>query len=123
MNAPTTDRGGIQQTIRALVADGWALSHVYDSEENVRVSNELQAIEAIEATGYAILHVRKGDAKGWVQFVLGNAPDEVICDYSTNLTAVDALTESWLCSPGDRYQFGCTDETCYGHDVAAGGAA
>lgn len=100
MGAPTTDRGGIQQTIRALVADGWLLRYVYDGEERVKVTNEPEAIEAIMAVDDAALHVaRHGEAgtyaTGWVRFVMGNDPDEVVCDYTTNLECVDALTNGW----------------------------
>lgn len=95
MSAPTTDRGGIQQAIRALVADGWLLRYVYDGEERVKVTNEPEAIEAIMAVDDAALHVRRGGDTGWVRFVLGNDPDEVVCDYTTNLTCIDALTNGW----------------------------
>ncbi len=96
MGAPTTDRGGIQQTIRTLRADGWVLSFVYDGGENVKVENEREAVEAIESTGMAHLHVWRADGTpGWVFFVLGSAPDEVICDYTTNLTCLDTLTSGW----------------------------
>ncbi len=94
MSAPTTDRGGIQQTIRTLRADGWTLSHVYDGER-VPVSNETEAIDAVTAVDDSWLHVRKGTEKGAVRFVLGNDPEEVVCDYTVNLTCLDTLTESW----------------------------
>lgn len=101
MGKPTTDRGGIQQAIRALKADGWSLDRISDMGEYILVSNETQAIEAIEATGMARLYVKrigfggKGSEWGWVFFVLGNDPEEVICDYTTNLTCLDTLTDSW----------------------------
>lgn len=97
MSTPTTDRGGIQQTIRALVADGWQLDRVYDGgDEDQPVTTEPAAIEAITAVDDAYLHVKRGDETGWVRFVLGNAPDEVVSDYTTNLEAVDTLTRSWF---------------------------
>lgn len=100
MGAPTTDRGGIQQAIRALKADGWELYCVFDGGEDVVVSNEKEAIEAIEATGMAHLHVYKNlpsnkVENAWIFFVLGNDPDEVICDYTTNLECIDKLTNTW----------------------------
>jgi hypothetical protein len=100
MNAPTTDRGGIQQAIRALHADGWRMSHVWDGEEGVRVETETQAVDAIEATGEARLHLVRGSVAdgetAWVFFVLGNDPDEVICDYTTNLACIEALQDTWF---------------------------
>lgn len=94
--SPTTDRGGIQQAIRALRADGWELDKVYDGEELVVVSNETEAIDAITAVDMATLNVRKAGKTGHVLFVLGNSPEEVICDYTTNLDILDKLTESWM---------------------------
>lgn len=101
MGIPTSDRGGIQQAIRALRADGWTLDHVNDGGERVKVTTETEAIEAIMAVDEAWLHVKRGseadgtDARGYAFFVLGNAPDEVVCDYTTNLTALDTLIDEW----------------------------
>ncbi len=95
MSTPTTDRGGIQQTIRALVADGWALTYVFDGEERTAVANETAAIEAITAVDESRLYVRRDGYKGWVHFVLGNSPEEIVADFTTNLTCVDVLTEGW----------------------------
>lgn len=98
MAAPTSDRGGIQQVIRALKADAWELDFVFDGEEDIPVKNETEALEAIMAVDDAFLNVKRTDGRfdnGWVRFVLGNDPDEVVCDYTTNLKAVDVLTHSW----------------------------
>lgn len=90
--APSSERAGVRQTIRALVADGWTL-HSVDGE---RVNGEHEAMEQIEATGFARLYVRRALESGWVFFTIQNgAPDEVVCDYTTNLTALDTLTEGW----------------------------
>lgn len=100
MGIPTTDRGGIQQAIRALRADGWTLRHVWDGGERVAVKSESEAIEAIMAVDEARLYVRRpwegGEEKGWAFFVLGNSPEEVVCDYTTNLTALDSLIDEWI---------------------------
>ena len=95
MGAPTTDRGGIQQVIRALKDDGWSLTFVYYGEEDIPVTNETEAIDAVMSVDDAYLNVARGNETGWVRFVLGNAPDEVVNDYTTNLTIVDTLTTSW----------------------------
>ena len=95
MAAPSSDTAGIRQAIRALKADGWALAFVLDGEDDIPVTAETEAIEAITAVDDAYLHVRKGEARGWVRFVMGNDPDEVICDYTTNLKVIDTLTDGW----------------------------
>lgn len=97
MSAPTSDLGGIQQTIRALKAAGYTLLEVFDGEETVRVGTESQAVQAITAVDDAILFVRREpDSNPWVRFVMGNEPEEVICDHAVSLSPVlDPLTESW----------------------------
>lgn len=96
MAAPTSDRGGIQQVIRALKADAWELDFVYDGgDDDQPVSTETEAVNAVMAVDDAFLNFKRGDETGWVRFVLGNDPDEVVCDYTTNLTAVDTLTHGW----------------------------
>lgn len=100
MSAPTTDRGGIEQTIRALRAAAWELDFVDDGgDEKVPVTTEPEAIDAIMAVDVSWLHVKRTDGRfdnGYVFFVLGNDPEEVICDHTVNLSDVlDPLTRSW----------------------------
>jgi len=101
MSVPMTDEAGIRQTIRALKAGGYVLVHVFDGEEDVEVSTESEAVEAITAVDDAYLYVApKGDADGktsWVRFVLGNDPEEVICDHGVSLAhVIDPLMERWV---------------------------
>ena len=91
MSVPTTDSAGIRRVIRALVADGWKLEAVEDE----RVNSETVAVAEVLAYDDAYLHVSKGDETGWVRFVMGNSPEEVAADYTVNLTAVEAETETW----------------------------
>lgn len=99
MSAPSSDQAGIRQVIRALRARGWVLNFVYDGEEEVKVKTEQDAIDAIMAVDEATLVVNEGTVtgpRGWVFFVLGNDPDEVVCDHTINLSGVlDPLTEGW----------------------------
>lgn len=45
----------------------------------------------------AHLYVRKGDETGWVFFVLGNDPEEVINNHTINLSEpLDRLMDSWF---------------------------
>lgn len=68
-----------------------------DREEETKVANETEAVDAVTAVDDAFLYVRKGDSEGYVFFVLGNAPDEVICDYTVNLeSAIGPLIEGWF---------------------------
>lgn len=96
MPAPSTDSAAARQVIRALIADGWGLTHVWDGEEEVFVTTEQTAMEALFAVDMAHLHVSRGSERGWVWFVWGNAPDEAPADYTINLSdTLDPLTEEW----------------------------
>ena len=98
MSAPSSDRGGVTQIIRGLRATGHTLDRVWDGGENVPVVNEKEALDAIFAVDEAYLHVRLPDSEreGWVRFVLGNDPEEVVCDYTVNLSdAIDPITDRW----------------------------
>ena len=98
MSTPTTDRGAIEQIIRALRAAGWELDSVDDGDgELQKVATEPAAIEAIMAVDCAHLYVRRAGIVGWVFFVLGNDPEEVANDYTVTLSdAIDPLTDTWF---------------------------
>lgn len=97
MSIPKSDSAGIRQAIRALRAAGYALHCVDDGGEYVKVTNENEAIEAITAVDSATLYVKDSAGNSrMVFFVMGNAPDEVICDYSASLACLDALIDSWI---------------------------
>lgn len=98
-NAPSSDRAGIRQVIRALVAAGYTLVEVFDGEENVPTTTESAAIDAIMAVDDATLFVRTpdGSRNPWVRFVLGNDPEEVVCDFVVSLSPViDAVCDRWI---------------------------
>lgn len=98
MSAPKTDEAGIRQVIRALVGAGYSLVEVWDGEETVKVRNETQAVAAVTAVDDATLFFRtpEGDRNPWVRFVLGNDPEEVVCDYVVSLEPVlGPLIDGW----------------------------
>lgn len=98
MSAPSTDEAGIRQTIRALVDAGYTLLEVFDGDEMIRTRTETEAVDAIMAVDDATLFVRTplGDRNPWVRFVMGNDPEEVICDYVVSLDhVIDPLMEGW----------------------------
>jgi hypothetical protein len=98
--APSSDRDGIVQTIRALKGSGWVLVGVYDGGDGIEaVSTEAEAVEAIMAVDDAFLYVAEGTQTGlqrWVRYVMGNEPFDVICDHHVGLSSVlDPLTDGW----------------------------
>lgn len=108
MGTPKTDEAAIRATIRALKNAGYTLDSVFDGEpydpgpgiddyghQIVRLEDE--AIKAITAVDDAYLHVdHKTLPSGWIRFVMGNSPEEVICDHTINLShVIDPLIERW----------------------------
>lgn len=98
MTTPGSDEQGIRQVIKALLEAGYTLDSVFDSEEDIPVRTEDEAAKAITDVDMAHLHVfhPETDVKGWVFFVLGNDPEEVVNNYTVNLGhVIDPLTEGW----------------------------
>ena len=101
MTAPSSDRAGIRQIIRALRAADYDLVEVWDGEETVPVKNESEAIDAVMAVDDATLFVRTpdGSRNPWVRFVMGNDPEEVVCDHVVDCQnfeqVIDSVTEEW----------------------------
>jgi hypothetical protein len=97
MSAPTSDRSGIRQTVRALIAAGWLPLWVdYNDGDVEKVTRETETVDAIMAVDDAFLVVEKGTERGWVRFVMGNDPDEVVCDYTIKLEdALAPMFERW----------------------------
>lgn len=98
MTAPKNDREGIILTATALMEAGYALDSVWDGEESIKVLTSIEAADAVMTVDDAKLYVKGSDGvDSYVYFVLGNAPEEVICDYTVNLSAViDPLTDGWF---------------------------
>lgn len=111
MANPKTDSAAIRQYIRALIAAGYALDSVFDGDSyepedgleldeygDQIVKTETHAIELIAAVDVATLYVAKDGIRSSILFVMGNSPEEVACDYSTNLEDVmSAVSDSWDC--------------------------
>lgn len=98
MTTPSSDRAAATQIIRGLIHAGWRPDFVYDGEEDIDVVTVTQALDAIFAVDMAHLNVKHPTTgeKGWVWFVLGNSPEEVVADHTVNLSdAIDPITRGW----------------------------
>lgn len=102
MTTPSSDRAAIRQVIRALRAADHVIIGGHDGEEEFTVSadgktSEDWIIDNLMACDDSALYVRTPDgAASHVYFVLGNDPEEVVCDHGVSLSPVlDPLTESW----------------------------
>jgi hypothetical protein len=110
VTAPKDDADGIRQTFLALKGAGWGKPSVWDGEEETPVANEDEAVKIITGLDMAHLYVKREvaaqDGEGepttktqtaWVFFVLGNSPEEVICDHTVSLSyLIDPLTDGWF---------------------------
>lgn len=97
MGAPKNDRSGVVQTFRTLTTAGYTVQVVDGEGEKFNNLPEHRAVEEVMSCddGYFIAF-KDGEQIGWVWFVFGNEPEEVICDHSTTLSHVlDPLTEAW----------------------------
>jgi hypothetical protein len=94
---PKTDEAAARQIMTALLAAGYVLALVDDGEERIPVANADEAWEAIDAVEAATLHVtHPTEGRSWLYFVLGNDPDEVLCDHGESLSPViDPVTHAW----------------------------
>lgn len=102
MPAPSSDRAAIRQVIRALRSAGYILTGGHDGEEFFEVTpdaSEDVLIANLMACDSSTLHTWKEGAEpknSHVYFVLGNDPDEVVCDHGVSLSPVlDPLMEGW----------------------------
>lgn len=97
MSTPNTDRSAISQVIDGLTKAGWTLDRVYNGgDEDEPTPTKDKAMEEILAVDDAFLHVKRDGDTGWVRFVMGNDPEEVVCDHTVNLSdAIDPVTDPW----------------------------
>lgn len=98
MSAPKNDEQGVRQVYRALVGAGYKVSVVDgEGEQFDHLTTEAEAIaEAMSCDDGYFVAFQNRERVGFVWFVYGNAPEEVVCDYSLSLSHVlDPLTNSW----------------------------
>ncbi len=99
MTLRKADRAAVRAIIRGVRKGGWDLNFVADGEEDVEVKTEEEALDAIFAVDMARLYVvnRADTTEGWLFFVLGNDPEEVLNDCTINLSdVVDPVTDAWM---------------------------
>ena len=97
MSAPSSDSAAIRQVVRALRAADYGILDVDNGDGPVALDTEADIIEEATAADEATMRVSLPNGGiGWIFFVLGNDPEEVVCDHSVNLSPVlDALTDGW----------------------------
>jgi len=102
MSAPSSDKAGVRQTIRALRAADHVITAVQDGAGEIHKFPPDASEGAIIAEvmscddGYLIVNTPGRLTDSHIYFVFGNDPEEVICDYTVDLSPViDPLMEGW----------------------------
>lgn len=97
MSAPSTDRAAVRKALQALYLAGYEFIDCQFGDDPEHVDTVDQALEHVMSVDDCFVTVRLSDgSEGWVRFVLGNEPFEVICDYHLALEPVlGPLTEGW----------------------------
>lgn len=103
MSAPSSDKAGIRQVIRALRNAGYTITGGHDGDDFFEVepdvSEDVLINDHLTVCDESTLHTWKDDVEprnSFVLFVLGNSPEEVVCDHGVSLEPVlGPLTEGW----------------------------
>lgn len=99
MGAPTSDKAGVRQTYRTIKNAGLRVVVVDGAgEEFHNLTTEDEVIAEVMSCDDGYFIVFDGDQRiGFIWFVFGNDPEEVICDYATSLSyLIDPLTDGWM---------------------------
>jgi hypothetical protein len=94
---PQTNHDAVWLVIRALQAKGYEPHSVAVGVDYIPTASPAAALGAITDSGNAYLFVSLcGKLAGWVRFVLGKYPADVIHDCSDNLvSSLTVLREGW----------------------------
>jgi hypothetical protein len=93
------ERIAVYAVLKMLSDDEWKPYRVDDGCEDIginRVTDIHEAYRAVMAVDESYVNLKKVTAGvppkttiGWVRFVMGNDPDEVVCDYTTSIETLD----------------------------------
>ena len=97
MSAPKSDKAGVKKAYRALVKAGYSVDVIDGAGDEFSGLDEAGAISEVMSCDDGYFVAYDGAARiGFVWFVFGNEPYEVISDYSLSLShVIDPLTEGW----------------------------
>ena len=93
------ERIAVYAVLKMLSDDEWKPYRVDDGCGDIginRVTDIHEAYRAVMAVDESYVNLKKVTAGvppkttiGWVRFVMGNDPDEVVCDYTTSIETLD----------------------------------
>lgn len=101
---PANDRDAVREILTAVTKNSWTVQKVQYSDgefaEDITPESTVEAVlEEVFAVDISYVHVRRTftDYYGWMMFVLGNDPEEVLADYTINLEPeVGPLHDKWM---------------------------
>lgn len=99
MSVPSSDRAAIRTILRTLAEDGWTFDHCDNGDElfyYTPKATTTDVLRDVTDVDMARIGFAKGEARGWVYFVLGNEPYEVASDYTISLSVLDTLIDGWI---------------------------
>lgn len=98
---PSNDREAITLVLEGLSQRGLTITEVIEDtwcpDERTQVTTVQEAIDLSNGVDEAYVFVLTPDGdEGWIRFVLGNDPEEVVCDHTVNLSEfIDPIVDPW----------------------------
>lgn len=94
---PSNDKEAIFLILDGIREKGVMVTEVWDGEESIAVSSVSDAVEAVTAVDEATVYVTRPDGgESFIFFVLGNDPEEVVCDHGVSLSEfIDPIVDPW----------------------------
>lgn len=105
---PSNDREAITLILNGLAEKGWITYMVQDDtwnpdpEENTRVNTVAEAVDVVMGVDEAFVYLTRDldtvneGPDAYIYFVLGNEPEEVAADMTTNLSPdIDPIIDPW----------------------------
>lgn len=98
---PSNDHEAIALILEGITKAGCTVTQVMEDtwcpEDLTSVSTVAEAVALVCGVDEAYVYVNSPeDGEGWIRFVLGNDPEEVVCDHTINLSEfIDPITDPW----------------------------
>lgn len=98
---PSNDREAIDLILSGLSQKGISITEVIDDtwrpDERTVVTTVQEAIDLVTGVDEAYVFVLTPEHEpGWIRFVLGNDPEEVVCDHTVNLSEfINPIVGPW----------------------------
>ena len=96
---PTDDKTAITDILEGMVKKGWTIDYVDDEEDTYHTSDVATAVSHVTDVDQAsvyLSHKKRGIEEAWLWFVLGNDPEEVVCNYTVTLDPdLSSIVDPW----------------------------